>query len=287
MNKKIATEIKNLVMITIASVIYGIGISCFLDPNRLAPGGFTGIAVILNYLTNIETGTMYFLINAPVVLLGIWKFGMKFMAKTAYAIVTVSLFTNMFAPVGALTTDLWMAGLIGGALIAVGVGVIFKEGATTGGSDIIIKLLREKFRHMKTGTLFLISDVLIVSVSGIIFKDLNIVFYALATVVVCSVALDYVLYSGDKAKMVYIMTNHPHEIGKRLMHDLDVGVTYLQGKGGWTGADKEVVLCVVPMKMGPQVEEIVKTEDPKAFMIVTSASEIYGEGYKDFFDEVV
>ena len=109
---------------------------------------------------------MYFLINAPVVLLGIWKFGLKFMAKTAYAIVTVSLFTNMFAPVGALTEDLWMAGLIGGALIAVGVGIIFKAGATTGGSDIIIKLLREKFRHMKTGTLFLISDVIIVSVSG-------------------------------------------------------------------------------------------------------------------------
>ena len=87
--------------------------------------------------------------------------------------------------------------------------------------------------------------------------------------------------------MVYIMTNHPHEIGKRLMHDLEVGVTYLQGKGGLTGAEKEVVLCVVPMKMGPQIEEIVKTEDPKAFMIVTSASEIYGEGYKDFFDEIV
>ena len=89
MNVKMKVELKNLIRITIASVIYGIGISCFLDPNRLAPGGFTGIAVILNYLTNIETGTMYFLINAPVVLLGIWKFGMKFMAKTAFAIVTV------------------------------------------------------------------------------------------------------------------------------------------------------------------------------------------------------
>lgn len=287
MNHKMKIELGNLIKITIASVIYAIGISCFLDPNQLAPGGVTGIAVILNYLTNVETGTLYFLLNAPIVLLGIWKFGLKFMAKTAYAITAVSLFTNMFSPVGALTTDLWMAGVIGGALIAVGIGLIFKAGATTGGTDIIIKLLREKFRHLKTGFLFLCSDVIIVSISGIVFRDLNIVFYALATVAVSSVALDYVLYNGDKAKMVYIMTNHPTEIGHRLMHELEVGVTYLQGKGGWTEAEKQVVLCVVPHRIGPQIEEIVKTEDPKAFMIVTSANEIYGEGYKDFFEEIV
>lgn len=287
MSRIMTAELKNLAKIMVAAIIYAIGISCFLDPNQLAPGGVTGIAVILNYITNVETGTLYFLLNAPIVLLGIWKFGIKFMAKTAFAITAVSVFTNLFAPIGALTTDLWMAGVIGGALIAVGIGIIFKAGATTGGTDIIIKLLREKFRHLKTGFLFLCSDVIIVSISGLVFKDLNIVFYALATVAVSSVALDYVLYNGDKAKMVYIMTNHPHEIGHRLMHDLEVGVTYLQGKGGWTETEKEVVLCVVPQRMGPQIEEIVKTEDPKAFMIVTSANEIYGEGYKDFFDEIV
>lgn len=287
MGKKLVPELKNLIIITIASVIYAIGISNFLDPNQLAPGGVTGIAVILNRIVNIETGTLYFIINAPIVLLGIWKFGVRFMAKTAYAIVTVSLFTNLFAPFGAFTTDLLMAGAVGGSLIAVGIGLIFKAGATTGGTDIIIKILREKFKHLKTGFLFLCTDVIIVSISGLVFQDLNIIFYALATVIISGKVLDYVLYGGDEAKMIYIMSDHSHEIGRRLMEELEVGVTYLNGKGGWKETPKQVLLTVVQKRVGPQVEEIVKAEDPVAFMIVTSANEIYGEGYKDFFAEVI
>lgn len=287
MKKRLLSEAGNFLKITIASLIYAVGISLFLDPNELAPGGVTGIAVILNRLVNIETGTLYFLLNVPIVLLGIWKFGLQFIAKTAYAIVLVSVFTNVLAPIGALTDDLLMAGAIGGILIAVGIGIIFKAGATTGGTDIIIKILRQKYRHLKTGFLFLISDVIIVSISGLVFQDLNVAFYALATVVICGKALDYVLYGGDEAKMFFIMTDKSKEIGKRLMEELDVGVTYLKGEGGWTGKEKNVVFTMVPKRRGPEVEEIVKGEDPVAFMVVTSASEIYGEGYKDLFGEKI
>ena len=274
-------------MIIIAALIYSIGISCFLDPNKLAPGGITGIAVILNRLLNVETGTLYFWLNVPIVLLGIWKFGIQFMAKTAFAIVMVSVFTNMLNPVGALTTDLLIAGAVGGILIAVGIGLIFKAGATTGGTDIIVKILRQKFRHLKTGFLFLCMDIIIVSISGVVFKDLNIVFYALVTVIISGKALDYVLYGGDEAKMILVMTDMPEEIGNRLMNELEVGITYLQGKGGWKDTEKLVVFTIVPKRLGPQVEEIVKNEDPKAFMVISSANEIYGEGYKDFFAEVI
>ena len=287
MKKKFVHEIKNLFLITVATLIYAIGISLFLDPNRLAPGGVTGIAVILNRLVAIETGTLYFLLNLPLVMLGIWKFGLRFIAKTAYAIVLVSVFTNLLGPMGALTEDLLIASVVGGVLIAIGVGLIFKAGATTGGTDIIVKILRRRHRHLKTGFLFLCTDVLIVSLSALVFRDIEIAFYALLSVIVCGKALDYVLYGGDVAKMLFIITEKPEQIGARLMAELDVGVTYLQGQGGWTGNEKRVVFTMVPNRLGAEVQDIVKHEDPVAFMVVTSANEIFGEGYQDIFREEI
>ena len=287
MKKNVLHELKNLIIITVASLIYAVGISLFLDPNQLAPGGVTGIAVILNRLINIETGTLYFLLNVPIVILGIWKFGIRLIAKTAFAIVLVSGFTNLLSPLGALTDDLLIAGAAGGMLIALGVGMIFKAGATTGGTDIIIKILRQKYRHLKTGFLFLCTDIVIVSISALVFRDLEVAFYALATVIISGKALDYVLYGGDEAKMLFIITEKPHEIGKCLMEELEVGVTYLHGEGGWTGNEKRVVFTMVPNRLGAEVQDIVKNEDPAAFMVVTSANEIYGEGYKDLFEEII
>lgn len=287
MRKNLLHEVKNLIIITVASLIYAVGISLFLDPNQLAPGGITGIAVILNRLVNVETGTLYFLLNVPIVILGIWKFGIHFIAKTAYAIVMVSVLTNLLSPVGALTDDLLMAGAVGGILTAVGIGLIFRAGATTGGTDIIIKILRQKYRHLKTGFLFLCTDIIIVSISAFVFQDLKVAFYALATVIISGKALDYVLYGGDEAKMVFIMTEKPHKIGERLMKELEVGVTYLHGEGGWTGNEKRVVFSMVPNRLGAEVQDIVKHEDPLAFMVVASANEIYGEGYKNLFEEII
>lgn len=287
MNRNLLREIKNLIIIAAAAFVYATGISLFLDPNQLAPGGVTGIAVILNRLVNIETGTLYFLLNIPIVLLGIWKFGIRFIAKTAYTIVMVSFFTNLLGSRKPLTDDLLIAGVAGGILIAVGVGVIFKAGATTGGTDIIIKIFRQKYRHLKTGFLFLCTDIAIVSMSALVFKNLEVAFYALLTVIVSGKALDYVLYGGDMAKMIFIITEEPEKIGNRLMKELDVGITYLHGEGGWTGHEKRVVFSMVPNRLGAEVQDIVKHEDPAAFMVVTSANEIYGEGYKDLFEEVI
>ena len=287
MKKTFGQTIWNLLVIAAASAVYAAGISLFLDPNNLAPGGVTGISVILNRLSGIETGTLYFLLNVPIVILGIWKFGFRFMIKTAYTIVLTSFFTNLLSSYGGLTDDPLLAALAGSVLIAVGIGMVFKAGATTGGMDIIIKILRQKYRHLRTGFLFQCTDMVIVAISGFIFRDLNIALYALIAVLISGRALDYVLYGGDEAKMIYIITVKPGEVGKKLLEDLDVGFTYLQGKGGWTGQEKQVIFCVVRRQLGPRVEEIVKEEDPAAFMIITSASEIYGEGYKDLFAEQV
>lgn len=285
MKKAVLTEIKNLCLIVVAAMIYAAGISLFLDPNNLAPGGMTGLSVVINRISGIPTGTLYFILNIPIILLGIWKFGFRFILKTFYAIVLVSAFTNYLGRYEALTEDIFLAGLIGGIMVAVGIGLIFKAGATTGGTDIIVKILRRKYRHIKTGVLFLMTDLAIVALSGLVFRDLNIVLYAILTVFVCGKALDYVLYGGDQAMMLFIISDSCEQIGERLMRELDVGCTYLEGKGGWTKKEKSVILVVVPKRLGPQVEEIVKTEDSRAFMIESSANEIYGEGYKDLYAE--
>lgn len=287
MKKTWLRTIRDLILIAAASAVYAVGISLFLDPNNLAPGGVTGISVILNRLSGIETGTLYFLLNVPIVLLGIWKFGVRFIVKTAYAIVLTSFFTNLFSGYGALTEDPLLAALAGGVLIAVGIGLVFKAGATTGGMDIIIKIIRQKYKHLKTGFLFQCTDMVIVAISGFLFRDLNIALYALIAVMISGKALDYVLYGGDEAKMVYIITGKPREVGRKILEGLDVGITYLHGRGGWTGQEKQVIFCVVRRQLGPRIEEIVKEEDPSAFMIITSASEIYGEGYKDLFAETL
>lgn len=228
-------RVRDLTLIALAAGIYAVGISLFLDPNNLAPGGVTGIAVILNRLCGIETGTLYLLLNIPIVLLGVWKFGWRFIVKTAYAIVLTSLFTNLLSGRAPLTDDPLLAALAGGVLIASGIGMVFKTGATTGGMDIIIKIIRQKYRHLKTGFLFQCVDITIVAISGFLFRNLNIAMYALIAVLISGRALDYVLYGKDEAKMFYIITGKADQVGSKILKQLNIGITYLQEKGDGPG----------------------------------------------------
>lgn len=278
-------KVFDYVMITAASLVYAVGISLFLDPNDLAPGGLTGICIIANRLSGIETGSLIFIFNIPLILLAIWKFGWKFMLSTAYTITMVSFFTNLLSPVGAVTQEPILAAMAGSILVALGIGVIFRAGSTTGGTDIIVKLLKIKYQHLKTGFLFFLLDLIIVTVSGLIFRNLNTALYALIAVMLMAVVLDVVLYGTDEAKMIFIISDKPGEITYRLLEEIDIGVTYLQGEGAYSSQDKKVIMCVLKKQQAPRVEEIVKQEDPKAFMIVTHATEIYGEGYKNLFSE--
>lgn len=288
MNPKSAKrKILDYFIITVGAVIYAAGISLFLDPNNLAAGGVTGISVILNRLTGIETGTLYFLCNIPIILLGFWKFGWHFMISTAYATAATSFFTNLLSNMAIVTGEPLLAAIAGSVLVSVGIGMIFKSGATTGGTDIIIKILRLKYKHLKTGALFLMTDFGIVAISGFVFRDFNIIMYALIAVVITGRVLDMVLYGMDEAKLIYIISDNQQKITERLLEEVDCGVTYLEGEGGYSGRNKRVIMCVVKKMQAPRVEEIVKEEDPAAFMIISSASEIYGEGYKNIFSEKI
>lgn len=280
-------RIKDYLVITFASAVYAVAVSLFLVPNSLAPGGVTGIAIILNRLTGLETGTWVLFINIPIIALGTWKLGWRFILSTGYCTLISSLFINLLSPFGAVTEDLLLAAVAGGCLMAVGLGLVFKSGATTGGTDIIVKLLRIRFPQLKTGFLFFVTDAVIVAASGIVFKNVDVALYAGIVIAINSLLMDVVLYGRDGAKLVFIISDKHENITKRILEELDIGVTYISGSGAYSGKEKNVIMCVMKKQISPRAEAIVREEDPLAFMIVTSATEIFGEGYKSIYSEKI
>ncbi|MCM1126008.1 MAG: YitT family protein [Lachnospiraceae bacterium] len=278
-------KIKKFLLITCGTLFFGMALSLFIDPNDFAPGGASGLAIILNRVIPLETGTLFLLINIPIMILGVWQFGWKFILATLYATLMSSVFTNLFKSLPPLTTEPILAAVFGGALLALGMGMVLRNGATTGGSDIIVKCLRRKKPYLKTGTLLLLVDAVVIGIGGIVFRNVESMLYSVLSVAVTSAVLDMVLYGRDEAKLIYIVSDYFEEIAKRILGEVDIGVTYLSGTGGYERKEKQVILCVVKKPMAHKVEEIVKQEDAAAFMIISSASEIYGEGYKSYFGE--
>jgi uncharacterized membrane-anchored protein YitT (DUF2179 family) len=253
----------------------------FLDPNDLAPGGVSGVAILISRFINLPTGTINLILNVPIIVLGLWKFGWKFICSTFYALLLITVFINRFVVYGAVTDDLLIASVIGGVLVGLSIAIIMKAGATTGGSDIIIKVLRTKWRHIKTNVLFLAFDSAVILASWLVFKDMTVAFYAGVSVVVDSIVIDYVLYGPDEAKLIFIISDKQEKVKNKMLAELDITATIIPAIGAYTNTPKEMLMVVTRKQKAPQIEEIVKREDRRAFMIISSASEIYGEGYKD------
>ena len=251
----------------------------------MAPGGVTGLSIILNRLLPVETGTLILLFNIPILLFAIWKFGMRFTVSTIYAICCISFFTNLLSAFGAATEDILLASLAGSVLMGGSIGAILRLGGTTGGMDIIVKWLRIKLPHLKMGVIYSFTDAIIVSGSAFVFHNIDSALYAAIAVIVTAFVMDYILYGADEAKLLYIISDVPEKIADRLLEELDVGVTYIQGSGAYSGKDKKVVMCAVKKPVSPRIEEIVREEDADSFMVITSATEVFGEGHKSYFSE--
>ena len=277
--------LKKVIMVLIGTFIYSAGVGLFLDPNGLAPGGVVGISVIVSHIFGGATGTWYFLFNIPIVLLGWWQFGGRFIIWSFLSVLFNSLFTNMFGVFSAVTNEPLLAALAGSILTGVGIGVVLRSGATTGGTDIIIKVLRRKYPAIKTSTFFMVVDVCIVAAAGILFRDFNIAMYAFIAVVVAGRVMDYVLYGKDEATLVFIISDKADSVLARILEEISAGATILTGRGAYSQNEKNIIMCVVKKRTTPDLEDIVKEEDSHAFMIVTSANEIYGEGYKNILKE--
>ena len=283
--KKIAKFICRYIVITFAACIYAVGISMFLDPNNLAPGGLTGAAVILTRIIPITLGTLIVIMNIPIMILGAWKFGARFTLSTLYTLVVSSAFMEIFERMGYVVThDKILAALVGGTLMGAGMGLCLRMETTTGCIDIIIKVLRQKYRQVKSGEMYLIIDGLILAAAALYFKDIEVSMYAGVAIVISTYILDKVLYGSDEAKLVYIVSNKRKIIATRMMVELNMGVTLVEGKGAYNMENTEVIMCVMHKQNLTKVRNLVSEVDPEAFMIVSSATEVFGEGFKGHTD---
>ena len=288
MRRNWKNRVFDYLMMTVGCVLFAVGISIFIDPYNLAPGGTTGIGIIISYLTNVKTGTLIFIMNIPLLIFGWIKFGTKFIISTMYVTTLSSFLMNMIEKylipvIGLVTENVLIAGAAGGALFAIGMGVIFKHGGTTGGSDIIVRAVRQKHPHLKTGRIYLISDSIIIMVSAFVFQNIENALYAAVTIVVSNFVLDRVLYGGDHAHVLYVISDEADKISDRILKEVDVGVTKIHGEGGYTGQNKNVLMIVVKNYNYTKVRNIVREEDKEAFLIVSGASEVFGDGYKDHY----
>lgn len=268
-----------LLMVLAGALIYAVGLGFFLEPNRLSAGGVAGIALLISQVLPIGTGILILILNIPILLLGMWKFGVRFMGMTVGVLVLSSPLIDLFASWGALTEQPLLAALAGGALMGAGMGLLYRGGASSGGMDVIAKLVHLRFPHVKTGGVYLALDAMVVTVTGIVFWDIDLALYAAVGILVSTYLLNIVLYGSDEARMVYIISDKPEEIADKILK-ADRGVTYLRGFGAYSGNEKKVLLCVLRPKELPFARELVASCDPNAFMIVAGASAVFGEGFK-------
>lgn len=279
--RTLCSSFRKILFILVGCFFYAAGIGLFLDPNMLAPGGVVGISVILSHSLGGDTGTWYFLLNIPIIILGWWKFGGRFIINSFYAIALNSIFTNIFSIFPAVTNNKLLAAVAGSLLVGSGLGLVLKTGATTGGMDIVIKILRRKYPSIKTSTFFVTIDLIIVAISGFVFRDFNLAMYAFITVALNGKVMEYILYGEDEANLIYIVAEQPEMMLQRILSEMDIGATILSGKGAYSNREKQIIMCVVKKRTTPILQEIIREEDPNAFLIISSANEIYGEGYKN------
>ena len=287
--KTLALKIaKQYLIITVGCIIFALGIAFFLDANKMASGGVTGLAIILSHITPLDmTGIWILILNVPLIILGAVSFGRYFVISTLYSTVVSSLIIELFSfllqDYLPFTDDIIIAGVCGGALSGLGMGIIYKMGSTTGGTDILVKVLRKKFRYIKMGMISLSIDITIIAISFIVFRDFTLLFYTALSLVVMSLSLDWVLYGTESAKLMYIITDGEHapKICEKILEELNVGATFIDGEGAYTGNEKRIIMCAIKRTQYTKLCDFIHEIDPRAFTIVTSAKEIYGEGYKD------
>lgn len=278
-NEKWYVTLFSYVVITIGSVLLAMGLQYFLAPNTIAPGGVTGLAIVIETLTKFPIYITNLIINIPLFIFGAKNLGKTRAMRTAFSTLILSI-SLKYLPEVLLTHDLLLSALFGGVLSGIGLGLVFKFDGTTGGSDLAGAMLNKKFPGLSIANFMLVIDLAVVLFAGLVEKQIETALYSIIALYVSVKVIDMVLEGIGYLKGFYIITDMPNEIADLLMVELDRGVTALKGRGMYSKEDKEVLLCVVPRSQFTRVKDIVKEIDPKAFIIVAEMYEVVGEGFK-------
>ncbi len=281
--KKSLNTIKDFGIDTVVFILGGIGLSvavnCFLSKNNILYGGFSGIATILNFLFEIPIGTAIFLMNVPLFILALKKLGGRFIKRTIWATFITSLIIDSGAFFPVYSNDLLLSSIIGGALVGISLGIIFIRNATTGGIDIIAKLIQINHPHFSFGKSILIFDGIVIVLGGIIYKNIESMLYAAVVTFVSAQVLDYIIYGISRGATIMIITEKSDEVRHKIIYELDRGVTVLKGQGGYSGQNKDILFCACYDNQTQKFIKEIKSADENAFFIVTQSKQILGNGF--------
>ena len=276
--------IRGYLWIALASALYALSFDWFYVPNQLGFGGLTALGMILNHLSPaIPIGTSVLALNIPIFLLG-WKFlGGHALVSSLFAMTATSLLVDLFAALYQFPAmDPMLASIFGGVTLGASLGIIFAKGATTGGTDLIARLLKLPFAWLPMGKLMLAVDLTMLLAVSAVFRSLESAMYGIIALYITTAVMDQVLYGLDRSKVAYIVTANPRPMAAEIDRQLDRGVTYLHGEGSFSGQDKLVLMCAFRQRQIVPLKALVHALDPEAFLIVCDAHEVLGQGFRRY-----
>ena len=273
--------LRRYAVITLGCIIYALAFNWCYAPNQIAYGGFTGLAQILNSFGGfLSVGVLVFLMNLPLFFLGWRLLGGGLLVSSLYAMTLSSLFIDLL---GALVTfspmEPLLACIYGGLILGIALGLILGQGASTGGTDLLARLLKLPLPWLPVGKLLLGLDLLVILASALVFRSLDTALYGLVALYLSTTVMDTVLYGLDTSKVAFIVTACPRPMAQALTRSLDRGITILQGEGAWSGETRQVLMCAFKQRQIVSLKQAVKELDPDAFLIVCNAHEVLGNGF--------
>lgn len=263
--------------------LFGAGFAMFLEPNDLNAGGISGLAMMLVHLLGFgSVGIFTMLMNLPLFIVGGIKVGRKFFVGSLAGMAASSVLLDAFSLLPHPDTEPLLAALYGGLLCGIGLGIVFSAGASTGGSDIIVRLLKLKYENVPIGTINIIFDATVVILTGLVFWDVSKALYSGVTIFVSGQVIDAVVYRFDYSKVAMIISSEHERIAREIGLKLDRGATYLNGEGSYSGNEMKVVLTVVKKQQVAELKRLVMEIDANAFVVVQEAHQVLGEGFSRY-----
>lgn len=283
MKYSIVTVLKDTLITAFGCALFGLGFSLFLEPNGLNAGGLSGLAMVLVHLTNFGTvGIITALMNIPLFILAGMKVGKKFFVGSFVGMAFSSLFIDLFAKIPAPELEPLICCLYGGAVCGVGLGFIFAAGVSTGGSDIIVRLLKLRWRNVPIGVINICFDAGVAILTGLVFWDISVALYSGVAIFITGQVIDIVVYRFDYSKVALIITKQYDAVAEAISDKLERGATFLHGEGTYSHQDTKVVLTAIKKQQLAELKALVVDLDPDAFIIVQEAHQVLGDGFKRY-----
>ena len=280
MKDKVWSLALDILKTAIGCALFALGFDLFLMPGGMNAGGLSGLAMVFVHLTNFgSVGTLTALLNVPLFILAGMKIGKKFFVGSFLGMAFSSVFIDLFALLPVPQTEPLIAAIYGGVICGAGLGFVFAAGVSTGGSDIIVRLLKLKYRHVPIGVISMCFDAAVAVLTGVVYKDVNSALYTGIAIFISGKIIDMVVYSFDYSTVALIITKDYEQIAQTISDRLERGATFLHGEGTYSRKETKVVLTAVKKQQVAELKELVVEIDPDAFIIVQEAHQVLGDGF--------